>query len=115
MNIIWVNHRDPRHPQAGGAEVHLREVAKRLVKKGCGVTLISEKFPGSKEEELIDGIKVLRRGGRLGIHLKAPLLVRRLAKDADIVVDDIAHAVPWWSRFVTKRSEERRVGKECRS
>jgi len=87
MNIIWVNHRDPRHPQAGGAEVHLREV---------------ERFPGSQEEELIDGIKVLRRGGRLGIHLKAPLLVRRLAKDADIVVDDIAHAVPWWSRFVTK-------------
>ena len=102
MNIIWLNHRDPRHPQAGGAEVHLREVAKRLVKKGCEVTLLSERFPGSREEELIDGIKVLRRGGRLGIHLKAPLIVRRLAKDADVVVDDIAHAVPWWSRFVTK-------------
>jgi glycosyltransferase involved in cell wall biosynthesis len=102
MNIIWVNHRDPYHPQAGGAEVHLREVAKRLVRKGCNVTLVSERFPGSKREEVIDGFKVLRRGGRLGIHLKAPILVRRLSTDADIVVDDIAHAVPWWSRFVTK-------------
>jgi len=102
MNIIWVNHRDPRHPQAGGAEVHLREVAKRLVTKGCEVTLLSERFPGSQPEEVIDGIKVVRRGGRFGLHLKAPLLVRTLAKDADIVVDDIAHAVPWWSRFVTR-------------
>jgi len=101
MNIIWVNHRDPHHPQAGGAEVHLREVARRLVKKGCNVTLLSERFPGSQEEEIIDGFKVVRRGGRFGVHLKAPLLVRRMAKDADIVVDDIAHAVPWWSRFVT--------------
>ena len=102
MNIIWINHRDPQHPQSGGAEVHLREVGKRLVKKGCNLTLISERFPGSKAEDSIDGIKVLRRGGRFGIHLKAPLLVRRLAKDADVIVDDIAHAVPWWSRFVTK-------------
>ena len=102
MNIIWVNHRDPHHPQAGGAEVHLREVARRLVKKGCNVTLLSERFPGSQEEEIIDGFKVVRRGGRFGVHLKAPLLVRRMAKDADIVIDDIAHAVPWWSRFVTR-------------
>ncbi len=102
MNIVWVNHRDPRHPQAGGAEVHLREVATRLVKKGCQITLLSERFPGSKEEEMIDGIRVIRRGGRFGVHLKAPMLVHRLAKDADVVVDDIAHAVPWWSRFVTR-------------
>src|SRR5207249_9352163 len=26
----------------------------------------------------------------------------RLAKDADIVVDDIAHGVPWWSSFITR-------------
>jgi len=102
MNIIWLNHRDPRHPQAGGAEVHLREVAKRMIKKGCKVTLLSERFPGSREEEMIDGLRVVRRGGRFGIHLRAPLLMRRLAKDADIVVDDIAHGVPWWSSFITR-------------
>ena len=102
MNIVWVNHRDPQHPEAGGAEVHLREVGKRLVKKGCDVTLLSERFAGSQEEEMIDGIRVIRRGGRFGIHLRAPLMVTRLARNADIVVDDIAHAVPWWSSIVTR-------------
>ena len=102
MKIIWLNHRDPQHPDAGGAEVHLREVGKRLVRNGCDITLISERFPGSQAEEMIDGIHVIRRGGRIGVHIKAPLLVTKLAKNADIVVDDIAHAVPWWSSLVTR-------------
>lgn len=103
MRILWLNHRDPKHPKAGGAEVHLREVGKRLVQWGCDVTLLSERFPGSKQTEIIDGIKVVRMGGKFGIHLRAPLEVTRLAKQIDVVIDDIAHGVPWWSTIVTRR------------
>jgi glycosyltransferase involved in cell wall biosynthesis len=103
MKILWINHRDPRHPQAGGAEVHLAEVGKRLVQKGCEVTLLSEKFPGSDRTETIDGIRVIRIGNKFTIHLKAPLLVSQLARYYDVVIDDVAHAVPWWSRIATTR------------
>jgi hypothetical protein len=33
MKILWINHRDPKHPEAGGAEIHIAEVGKRLVRK----------------------------------------------------------------------------------
>jgi glycosyltransferase involved in cell wall biosynthesis len=103
MRILWLNHRDPKHPLAGGAEVHLREVSRRLVAKGCQITLLSESFKGSARYELLDGIKVLRVGDRFSIHLLAPLIVARLAKSYDVIIDDIAHAVPWWSSKVTSR------------
>ncbi len=103
MRILWLNHRDPKHPLAGGAEVHLREVCRRLVAKGCDVTLLSENFKGSKRSEVLDGIKVVRIGDKFTIHLLAPLMVTRLAKWHDVIVDDIAHAVPWWSSKVTSR------------
>jgi glycosyltransferase involved in cell wall biosynthesis len=42
-------------------------------------------------------------GDKYMIHLLAPLLVNRMAKSQDIVVDNIAHAVPWWSPLVTRK------------
>lgn len=103
MRLLWINHRDPKHPQAGGAEVHIREVGKRLVERGCEVTLVSERFDGSGSEDIIDGINVRRMGNRYSLHLIAPLLVEKWAKEYDVVVDDIAHAIPWWSTLVTRK------------
>ena len=101
MRLLWVNHRDPEHPDAGGAEVHLREVGKRLVRLGHEVTLISERFNGSAYEDVVNGIKVKRVGNKYTIHLMVPLFVARQAKKFDIVIDDIAHGIPWWSPSVT--------------
>ncbi len=39
LRVLWLNWRDIRNPDAGGAEVFTREVAKRLVERGWGVTL----------------------------------------------------------------------------
>jgi len=103
MKILWINHRDPKHPQAGGAEVHLREVGKRIVNMGHEVTLISERFARCTDEDNIDGINVKRIGNMYSIHLKAPFFVRKKAKECDVVIDDIAHAVPWYSPIVTER------------
>jgi glycosyltransferase involved in cell wall biosynthesis len=103
MKILWINHRDPEHPDAGGAEVHIREVARRLVQKGCEVTLLCERFSGSKKTELAEGVKVIRSGNKFTAHLMAPLLVSKLGRNNDAVIDDIAHAVPWWSPIVTSR------------
>lgn len=103
MRILWINHRDPKHPQAGGAEVYLHEVGKRLVKQGHEIILLAERFPGSLKEEVIDGIKVRRMGGKYSMHAYALYYTKKHSNEYDILIDDIAHAVPFWSPHVTKK------------
>lgn len=102
MRLLWLNHRDPLHPAAGGAEVRIREIGKRLVKMGCSVKLVCERWDGSKALEFLDGIQVIRVAGRYGLHLLAPFLLNGNG-NFDIVVDDVAHAVPWFSPFFTRK------------
>ena len=102
MRILWINHRDPRHPEAGGAEVRLYEIGKRLAKMGHEVTLLCEKVNGLPAEETLDGIYVKRVGNKFTIHLIAPTYVRKHGDEYDIIIDDIAHAMPWYSPLVTK-------------
>jgi glycosyltransferase involved in cell wall biosynthesis len=103
MRILWINHRDPKHPEAGGAEVHLREVGKRLADRGHEITLISERFAGSTAEDLIDGMNIKRVGNKYTIHMITPILIGKMTQKPDIIIDDIAHAIPWWSSLVTSR------------
>jgi glycosyltransferase involved in cell wall biosynthesis len=103
LKILWINHRDPTHPEAGGAEVHIHEVGKRLVERGHEITLLAERCKGSRSEEEIDGMNVRRFGGKFTLHLYAPYFVMRYSDGYDVVIDDIAHAVPFWSPKFTKK------------
>jgi glycosyltransferase involved in cell wall biosynthesis len=103
LNILWVNHRDPKHPKAGGAEVRIHEIGKRLVQSGNSVRLVCERWAGSKSTEFLDGIEIKRVAGRLTIHLIFPFLLNRF-DGYDVVIDDVAHGVPWWSSFFTNKS-----------
>ena len=100
MRILWFNHRDIRHPLAGGAERTIHEVGKRLAAKGYEFHLASANPRQLPEEEIMDGIIIHRTKGNVRTHLNAPLLIRRLRPD--VVVDDMAHVVPWFSPFFTK-------------
>ena len=102
LNILWINHRDPMHPQTGGAEVRLHEIGKRFVQGGHSVKLICEKWVGSKNTEILDGIEIKRVAGRLAIHLFAPFLLNKF-NGYDVVIDDIAHGVPWGSPLFTNK------------
>ena len=103
MNILWINHRDPRHPQAGGAEARILEIGKRLLERGIRITLLCEKFDSAPSIEKIEGMEVKRLGGKYCIHVLAPLFVKEHGEEFDIVIDDIAHAVPWFSNKFTKK------------
>ena len=102
MKILWINHRDPRHPHAGGAEVRLYEVSRRLSKMGVKVTVLSERVGGLPSREVMDGIEVKRMGNSILIHLAAPMYVLRHGREYDVIIDDIAHAIPWYSPIVTR-------------
>jgi len=99
MRILWFNHRDIMHPRAGGAERTIYEVGKRLAASGNEVHLASVN-PGSlRREEIIDGIIIHRADGNIRAHLLVPYMLKKLKPD--VVVDDLAHVIPWFSPLFT--------------
>ena len=102
--MLVVNWRCPKNPLAGGAEVYLQETFSHLVSRGHHITLLSERFAGSEPEDVIEGIRVIRAGGKLTFNFTAGRLVGGLAEalDADVVIDDL-NKIPFYSPWHTKR------------
>lgn len=91
MRIVVFNWQDRLHPQAGGAETHLHEIFSRMVRMGHDVTLVSCRFPGASDSEVVDGLNVVRVGSRSTYNFAAALwwLGKGAKQSFDLVVDDI--------------------------
>lgn len=89
MNILIVNWKDIKHPEAGGAEVYTHEIAKRLVEKGHNVTLFTSRYNGAPRDEEIEGIRIVREGGKIGVYLKVKNFYKSNGNEFDIVVDEV--------------------------
>jgi len=98
LNILALNWEDLSNPQAGGAEVHLQEILKRIAQKGHKITLLCSGFPGCELTEEIDGIKIIRKGSRLNFNFVAPFALKALLRQErwDIVIEDI-NKIPFFS------------------
>ncbi len=101
MRILWMNHRDIQHPNAGGAERTIIEVAKRLSQQGLEIQLISAGWPGAAAHAEVEGVQVDRFPSYLGPHLALPSILHSTAKP-DVVIDDLAHVLPWGSPWLSK-------------
>ena len=90
MRILIFNWRDIRNPNAGGAEIFTHENAKRWVRQGNEVTLLTSMFPGGMSEETLDGIHIHRSGGRFSVYLKTKKMYNQFCKGKfDLVIDEI--------------------------
>lgn len=88
MRILIFNWRDTRHTWAGGAEVYLHEIAKRLTERGHAVTIFAGNDGNSSQNDEIDGVRIIRRGGQYTVYIWAALYyVFRLRYDTDLVID----------------------------
>lgn len=99
MKILVVNWQDWTHPQAGGAEIHLRETFRRLAEAGHRVDLLCVAHEGAPAEERLEGINVIRRGGsRALFNWVVPGVWRRVLSKTgyDVVVDDL-NKVPFFT------------------
>lgn len=91
MRILVVNWQDHENPQAGGAELHLREVFRRIVGRGHQVDLLCSSWPGAPRRATLDGIEVHRTGTR---HTY-PFVARRYYSrnlprhSYDVVIEDL--------------------------
>lgn len=98
MKILVINWQDIRNPLGGGAEVHFHEIFKRIVARGHEVTLYCSSFPGSPSTEIIDGIRVIREGGRSTFNFYVPRRYRSTFRSEgfDVVVDDL-NKIPFYT------------------
>lgn len=103
MRICAVNWRDIANPDAGGAEVHLHEILRRLVGWGHEATQISAGWPGCRPDETIDGVRVLRRGRWYDANVALPLFARRhfAHRRYDVVLEDI-NKLPFFMPLYTR-------------
>ncbi|MCX6139337.1 MAG: glycosyltransferase family 4 protein [Candidatus Kapabacteria bacterium] len=104
MRLLIFNWQDRNHPEAGGAETHLHEIFGRIARMGHSVTLLSCAFEGAPEQEMLDGIQVIRRGSRSTFNYTVPLWWRKegVALSPDIIIDDI-NKIPFMTPMYVKR------------
>jgi glycosyltransferase involved in cell wall biosynthesis len=98
MRILIFNWQDITHPLSGGAEVHLHETYSRIAAMGHNVTLFCSLYEGAKPNDEINGIKVIREGGRFLFNyvvMKKYFTTFRNQK-FDLIVDDL-NKIPFYT------------------
>ena len=98
MNLLVLNWNDLQNPYAGGAEVHLEELLRRLVRRGHPTTLLCSGWSGCKKEETVEGVRIVRCGNRYNFNLVVPLQLRRLVRQNryDLLIEDI-NKIPFYT------------------
>ena len=102
LRLAIVNWRDPWHPAAGGAERYAWELARRYAARGARVTYVTCRAPGQARRETVDGVDLIRLGGRFTIYplVLAWTLAHRRSFDAVI---DCQNGIPFFTPWVLPR------------
>ncbi len=99
MNILIFNWRDLKHSWAGGGEIYVFEQAVRWVKMGHEVTVFCGQDIDKKLSpfEIIDGIRIYRRGGRYSLYIWAIWYYLKQFRGKFDVVIDVENGIPFFT------------------
>ncbi|MFD6640178.1 glycosyltransferase family 4 protein [Micromonospora chalcea] len=97
--VVVLNWKDPWHPDAGGAEVYAWQVARDLVTAGAEVTFVTARPKGQPGDEIREGIRIVRVGGRWTIYPRVLGWLARHRRQFDAVVD-CQNGIPFFSPAV---------------
>ena len=102
LRIAVLNWRDTTHPEGGGSERYIEQIAADLVADGCEVEVLCSRHAGVPRRLRRDGVLYRHAGGRWTVYLRALLfLVRaRLAGRRPDVVVDVHNGIPFFARLV---------------
>jgi glycosyltransferase involved in cell wall biosynthesis len=95
MRILVLTWRDLAHEAAGGAEVYTEQVTRRWAAAGHEVTVFASAVPGRPDEEMVDGYRVVRRGGKLTVYRAARKWYAENGRGQFDVVIDMVNTVPF--------------------
>ncbi len=101
LRVLFLNWRDTRHPEGGGSEVYVENVARSLAAAGHEVTIFCAMYAGATPIETVDGVRFVRAGTKLSVYAEAVRRVRAKAfGDIDVIVD-VQNGIPFMSRAVS--------------
>ena len=100
MRFLMLNWRDPRNPLAGGAERVTEAYLRALLARGHEVAWFANAFEGASKEEDLDGLQVVRGGGKFTSWMSARRWVRQ-QQSFDLIIDQ-HHGIPWYAPWWTK-------------
>jgi glycosyltransferase involved in cell wall biosynthesis len=102
MRIVFLTWRDSTHPDGGGSEIFVEQVARQLHDRGHAVTIRCARPPGAAAEDELDGVRLLRAGGRLTVYPRALLWLLLRRRQVDVVVD-VINGIPFGTPLVRRR------------
>jgi glycosyltransferase involved in cell wall biosynthesis len=91
VRILVLNWQDHQNPQAGGAELHLKEIFSRIVARGHSVDLLCSSWETAPQRANLEGIEV----HRVGTRQTYPFVARGYytsnlaANNYDVVIEDL--------------------------
>lgn len=102
-DVLILNWRDLTHPEGGGSELYVENVARRLAAGGDRVTLFCADHGQAPREEVKDGVRYVRRGHRHTVYLWAAvlMLLGRFGRTGTVV--EVHNGVPFLARLFTRR------------
>jgi len=97
QRVLIINWRDVSHPWSGGAETYMHEIGRRLVENGMDVGWLTQRHAGSSRSEFMDGIHIVRVGGRFTLYPRVALAyLFRLRGRYDVIID-CENGIPFFS------------------
>ncbi|MCX8073857.1 MAG: glycosyltransferase family 4 protein [Candidatus Binatia bacterium] len=100
--LLILNERDLGHPWAGGAELHIAQMAKWFVRRGYEPTLFCTWYRGAAQEEVTDyGLRIVRFGNRLTYYLQLPAKVRKESRRGGTVILEHLNKIPFCTPLYT--------------
>lgn len=102
MRVAFLTWRETTHPDGGGSEVFVEEVARRLVARGHVVTVVTASHADAPPRSDLDGVHMVRLGGRLTVYPRALLWLLRHRRRVDVVVD-VINGLPFAAPLVRRR------------
>lgn len=85
--VVVLDWRDIRHPQAGGAEQFMHQIARRWAAAGAQVSWLAAGPAGLARREVVDGVCIHRAGGPLSLYARTALRLMRMQGRIDYIVD----------------------------
>lgn len=101
-NILFLAWRDIKHPEMGGSEVYVHQIAKRLAKRH-NVTLFTSQPGNLSNFDEIDGVEIIRKGGQYTVYIWAFVqYFLFLRKNTDLIID-VQNGIPFFSSIYSRK------------
>ncbi|MCP3423555.1 glycosyltransferase family 4 protein [Nocardioides pinisoli] len=101
-HVVLFNWRDTQNPEGGGSERYVEAMARGLVRHGAHATVFCAAHDRAPADEVVDGVRFVRRGNHLAIYVigMLRLVFGRFGK-VDLVVD-VQNGLPFFTRLATR-------------